>query len=174
MEYLSPEQMAAAADDIVIAKVISSESRLSGDMKKIYTYVAVEVVEWIKDGGERPKTITIRQLGGSVGESTMVVAGDAHFVKGEETLLFLRKKSVKKNDGFYFLLGMAQSKYAIIEDSLLGFVVRRDLSKLALVKKDQHGLQPVIPAESGERLVKLDEMLLTIKKALSKTGVEAR
>ena len=135
MVLLTTEDMALKADDIVRAKVVSMVSKKSADGAKIYTYTTLKPLEWIKNGGEKPDKIVIRQLGGAVDGVTQKIPGDARFTPGEEALVFLRHKSVKKHDGFYFLLGMAQTKFKIVATPDNIKMLKRDMGNISFVAK---------------------------------------
>ena len=63
MVYLTTEDMTLKADDIVRAEVISMESKADKN-NNIFTYTKFKALEWIKDGGDKPGTFTLRQRGG--------------------------------------------------------------------------------------------------------------
>jgi hypothetical protein len=77
--------------------------------------------------------ITVRQLGGTVGKTSMHVTGVAPLKKGDQVLLFLRT-----NGKHYFLVGMAQGHYRVVVKNKKAFITR-ELGALNLIGK----LKPV-------------------------------
>jgi hypothetical protein len=93
--------LVAEADQIVVADVLSVEAAWDLQRRAIHTTVSVGVRENWKGQSPGEGRITIRQLGGTVGEIEMKVHGMPRFEKGERSLLFLRGSHV---------VGMAQGK----------------------------------------------------------------
>ena len=54
--------------------------------------------------------LTIRQIGGQIGEWSQFVSGDAKFEANEEVLVFLRHDP---RDDLHFLVGMGQGKLTV-------------------------------------------------------------
>jgi hypothetical protein len=96
--------LTTGADRIVVADVLSVQAAWDAAHRTIHTAVEVSVRESWK--GETPAggRLTIRQLGGTVGEIEMTVRGMARFAVGERTLLFLRRSQV---------MGMSQGKRSL-------------------------------------------------------------
>jgi hypothetical protein len=76
-----------------------------------YTYTYVNVADPMK--GERARTVTVKQLGGKVGNLTQFVSGMPKFEKGEEVILFLKKNQASNTS---MVLGLNQGKYEITKD----------------------------------------------------------
>ncbi len=93
-----------ASSDIVVGRVMSSESAWDGNL--IYTYYAVKVLDKVK--GAPPEYVTVRVPGGEVGDVMLFVSDTPYLESGEDAFLFL-----KKNDGFHEVTGWFQGKYAI-------------------------------------------------------------
>ena len=114
------------ASVVVLATVVSQESLWNDARTKIYTYTVLDVQDDFK-GKTKGKKIEVRQPGGRVGDIACYVPGQATFRKGEKVLAFLRP--VKTDKTCFCVVGMAQSKYSVLED---GTAVR-DLNGLHLV-----------------------------------------
>lgn len=85
---LTTLELADASVAIVRGRVVAVDSAWDGaGGGAIYTYVVVRVRETLK--GDVPKRITLKQLGGTVGNMTLAVDGQAEFTRGEEVVLFL-------------------------------------------------------------------------------------
>lgn len=79
------EQLIEKTPIIVIGRVLASDAIEAGG--GIHTATEVLVEKRLK--GTTAETVTIRELGGSVGERAAVVFGTPHFEVGERVLLFL-------------------------------------------------------------------------------------
>jgi hypothetical protein len=94
-------ELTASADRIVVADVLSVASTWDDAHRNIHTTVEIGVRERWKGDVPGNGRMTLRQLGGTVGDIEMSVVGAAKFVPGERTLLFLHRSQV---------VGMAQGK----------------------------------------------------------------
>ena len=101
---LDLQELAASAERIVVADVMRVESAWDAAHRNIHTHVEIAIQESWK--GEVPASgrLTLRQLGGTVGEIEMSVLGAAKFLPGERALLFLDRHG---------LVGMGQGKRAL-------------------------------------------------------------
>ena len=82
-------ELVSGAEAVVQGRVLSAQAVEQGTI--IVTEYQVEVSDWLKPGPQgSPRTIVIRQPGGTVGDVTMTVVGAAHFAVGEELILFTR------------------------------------------------------------------------------------
>ncbi len=97
--------------------------------KEIYTYITLSVLESVK-GAKGEKFITIRQLGGTVGNLISVVPGMPSFKTGEEVVVFL---SAKDQAGYPWVMGLQQGKYSVVMDDNGLKHVRNELEGLELL-----------------------------------------
>ena len=97
-------ELVASAERIVVADVVSVESAWDRAHRNVHTTVELAVRESWKGDVPSSGRLTLRQLGGTVGEIEMSVLGAASFAPGERALLFLRRQG---------LVGMAQGKRAV-------------------------------------------------------------
>ncbi len=109
---LSLEQLAQASTDIVRGHVISLESRWNSDHTQIVTLTTVAVEESMK--GHPAQTVVIEQLGGTVANTRVRVAGTALFQSGASYMLFLEPSAPGSSS--YNLVGMVQGSYRIYRD----------------------------------------------------------
>lgn len=85
------QSMTEYVDTIVIGQIKHAHSYWEG--KKIYTDVVVEVEEFVKNSTEETSTeITLKLLGGTVGDLTLTIDMSPEFTIGERVMLFLQKK----------------------------------------------------------------------------------
>ena len=87
-------QLAASAERIVVADVVSVESAWDAAHRNIHTTVELAVRESWKGDIPGSGRLALRQLGGTVGEIEMSVLGAAKFVPGERALFFLGRQGL--------------------------------------------------------------------------------
>ncbi|MGB0645906.1 MAG: hypothetical protein ACPGQS_01965 [Bradymonadia bacterium] len=104
---LTIEQRVAKADRVAVAIVESVNYIKSATQHRIYTVTKLRVLEPLKGSIKQGLSLTVRQIGGTIGEWTQHVPGDATFIAGQEVLVFLRHDP---RDDLHFLVGMAQGK----------------------------------------------------------------
>lgn len=89
---IAPEfdQLVNRSDYVVRAVVLSSEPelRISGERRRIYTKVEIEVLEVI--AGEPPENIVLEFLGGRIGDEELRVGGMPRLRVGSESILFIK------------------------------------------------------------------------------------
>jgi hypothetical protein len=108
MRVMDLSELAASADQIVVADVVATESAWDSGHRNIYSTIELSVQESWKGATPGDGRISIRQLGGTVGDIEMTVHGMARFAPGERALLFLRQARV---------VGMGQGKRAVHWDA---------------------------------------------------------
>jgi len=132
VQKFTMQELSKKSDAIVMAKVEDQSSRQDAGNKEIYTYITLSVLESVK-GAKGEKTMTIRQLGGSVGNLISVVPGMPNFKNGEEVVLFL---SAKDREGYPWVMGLQQGKYSIVTDDNGLKHVRNELDGLRRLSPD--------------------------------------
>ncbi len=85
VERISLERLTRSSQLIIRGNVLRSVSRWED--RNIYTYTTVRVLESLK--GEAQPEITVKQMGGTVGEISEVISGAPELENGEEVVLFL-------------------------------------------------------------------------------------
>jgi hypothetical protein len=93
-----------ASSDIIVGRVLSSESAWDGNL--IYTYYNVKVLDRVK--GAPPEFVTVRVPGGEVDDVMLFVSDTPALESGEDAFLFL-----KRGNGASEVTGWFQGKYAI-------------------------------------------------------------
>ncbi len=108
------EYMTNAVDSIVVGTVKSRTSYWED--KKIFTDVVIEVQDVVKYTEEKaPATVTLKILGGQVGDTRMDVDQAPVFQVGKKNMLFLKKEA----DGKYHSFGISYGVFQVIFDSSL-------------------------------------------------------
>ncbi len=111
MLYQDLAALTESSDAVVHGTVTKSESRWTGDHKRIVTDVWIDVAEFFKGSGGR--TVIVQQPGGEMDGIGQKVSGLASFSTGEEVVLFLERQGSEK----YRVAGMAQGKFRVERSS---------------------------------------------------------
>jgi hypothetical protein len=90
----SIKDLTKGADVILTGKVVSQNSNWNENGTKIYTYVNVQVNEYLK-GSIRDENIVVKHPGGEVGDVGELYTHMPSFKNNEEVVLFL---SMEKSD----------------------------------------------------------------------------
>lgn len=141
VQKFTVSDLAKKSESIVLARVEDETARMEPGSKEIYTYVTLRVLEGVKgskksDNAKKPNAeelVTIRQLGGSVGNLISIVPGMPTFRKGEEVVVFL---SAKDRDGYPWVMGLQQGKYTVTTDEQGFKQVRNELDGLTTMNQD--------------------------------------
>jgi hypothetical protein len=100
------------ADVVVTGRVLEIASAWDATTGHIYTYVTIAVQEVLK-GDIAPSRLVIKQIGGTVGDVSLEVPGQARFAAGEDIVAFLE---VRPRDGTLYTSGLWQGKWRIEGD----------------------------------------------------------
>jgi len=142
VQKFTVSDLAKKSETIVLARVEDESARMEEGSKEIYTYITLRVLEGVKGSKANANSkkatsdelITIRQLGGTVGNLISVVPGMPTFRKGEEVVVFL---SMKDQKGYPWVMGLQQGKYTVTTNDDGFKQVRNDVDGLTTV--DQNG-----------------------------------
>ena len=133
------QELTKRASSIVVGKVDDAVSSWDAAKKEIYTYYTITVSQPVK-GARNGETITIRQLGGTVGSIASIVPGMPSFKRDEEVVLFLTQKDAA---GYPWVLGLQQGKYSVVEQDGLK-MVRNDLAGTELLSPNGSRIKPTV------------------------------
>lgn len=143
---LSRSQLVERSSHVLRAKVQDAESRWTDDGTMIVTRTTLRVAGYAK--GKGPSQLVLEQIGGTVGDKTMVLSGDARLAKGDDVVLFVKRGD---SDGTVVLTAMAQAAYKVKQGK-----AERDMSGLSLYTRDGDRLVPVEgKSEAPEAVSKL-------------------
>ncbi len=112
IEHMSIPRLARTAPLIVRAKCAGNVARW--DAGEIWTFTGLEIEDRWK--GAAPSRLSIRMLGGSVGNITSTVSGAPRFQSGEDLILFLEPNKL----GDFSIEGWAQGTFRIRRDARTG------------------------------------------------------
>ena len=113
------DALVSESDSIVQGVIEGVESRWEGDY--VFTYATVRIDDPLK--GDRSRTLTIRQVGGRVGELEVRVAGMPRFEPGMALILFL----TDSGNGTFHVTGMNQGSYVVNQDYAISNITGVDL-----------------------------------------------
>jgi hypothetical protein len=102
-------ELAKEADVVAVGRVTELKSEWDEGKTRIITRVSLAVDEYLKEGNERSKTVTIVTLGGEIGEVGEMYTHVPTFRQSEQVAVFLRKDA----KGDYRVSGGTQGKYSI-------------------------------------------------------------
>ena len=160
VRFLPLDQMAVRANQIFTGEVIGIASQVNARRTGIFTFVTIEVDEYLKGG--RRSVLTLRFLGGEAEGYRLTVPGSPEFHLGEEVLVF--------SDGgagrIPTVLGMAAGKFTLQRDPVTGErVLERSLEGLNL--EDSSGNRITTSQTGPEEPPSLDAVRLIVREALA-------
>lgn len=106
---VTTQELTQRSEKIVVATVVNQFSAWDEYGREIYTYITLKVETTIKST-QPDSLITLRQLGGKVGNVESQVMGLPGFSIGERVLVFL---GPFRNSRFYGLIDWNAGKYSI-------------------------------------------------------------
>ena len=123
VEKITLEELTTQSDLIVHGYVLSSMSQW--EQSNIYTYSTIRVEQSLK--GSFRETVTVKQLGGRVGDITAEVAGTPELRANDEVILFLREWN-----GDYWIHSIALGKFSVVRDGGVPLTIS-DLNNVGLI-----------------------------------------
>lgn len=135
----SLRELSGESELIVRARVTSSHCDWANEAQKnIYTFADLEVIETLK--GEKVDKITVRQLGGQIGDWGMIVSGTPYLQKDDEAIFFL-----VRNGDFFEIHSIALGLFRIFKDDSGNEKAVNDLGNIQLI--DHLTGQEISPVE---------------------------
>jgi hypothetical protein len=115
LERMSVAKMTQAAELVVRAQCVGNS--VAWDGGEIWTFTSFEVEDsWKGAPSGAAQQLTVRLLGGSVGNLTSTVSGAPRFRPGEEAILFLQSTA----RGDYSIVSWVQGTFRIHKDARSG------------------------------------------------------
>ncbi len=103
-------QRALASDRVAVVEVIERRTVSDpADARRLKTHTQLQVRENVRGTG--PSSVTLVQLGGTVGQQSMLIPGDAAFAVGERALVFLSCPSPDR----CYLVALGEGKIPIVD-----------------------------------------------------------
>jgi hypothetical protein len=106
---LSVEQLAGKSSQVLRGHATQSWTAWNPQHTLIYTYTKFQITKSLKGAPEQ--MVTVKQIGGRVGNTVQKVAGVRHFTPGEEDVLFLQPS--KDHDGTMIVTGLTQGNFQL-------------------------------------------------------------
>lgn len=164
MVPLTIEDMTVQSACIVRGKVLESRAAWDKAHQRIYTFTDIEVIDALHAASALPKKITVKTLGGEVGEIGMRVAGTEKFEASEEVVIFLRKDPVEAAN--FQTIGMSQGKLRVERDAQGKVQLLPSHEGLAFARPDETGTMKIGDAPAASR-ISLDDLKARVKTALA-------
>lgn len=156
VEKLSLERMTGESHTIVYASVVSAYAQWEG--RNIYTYTTLRVRETLK--GEPGHTITVKQLGGSVGEIAQEISGSPRLRPDDDVVLFL----VRWQNAFW-IHSIVLGKFSVVrEEGRL--VAYNDLNNIGLI--DPVTKEEITKPDLKANRIPLDNFLGEVRSFINK------
>jgi hypothetical protein len=108
----SDQGLVVISSRIIEGTVTSTHSEWNTDATQIHTIVTVDVKNVLKGPKPEGATLTLRLLGGRVGDDVMELVGAPVFQQGEEVILFFEKGA----PDLMPIAGLYQGKFTITTD----------------------------------------------------------
>jgi hypothetical protein len=105
MIYVPLERLYGMSD-VVVRGTVQSHTSFWGEQGEMFTDWTVRVDEVLY--GEPVELVTVRQMGGQIGERHVRIPGDASLVDGEHVVLFLVEE-----EGVHYLTALGQAKLTV-------------------------------------------------------------
>ncbi|MDP3235305.1 MAG: hypothetical protein Q8S33_04550 [Myxococcales bacterium] len=103
-------QRAMASDRVAVVEVIERKTVSDpADPRRIKTHTQLQVRENVRGTG--PSSVTLVQLGGTLGQQSVIIPGDAEFTIGERALVFLHCTLPER----CYLVAMGEGKLPIVD-----------------------------------------------------------
>ena len=107
MVPMSVETLTEKAALVTEGEATRSWSQWNAQHTLIYTYTEFHVMQTLK--GSAPTRLVVKQLGGTVGNTTQHVSGVRYWAPGEASVLFLRPSEAA--DGTHVVVGLVQGDF---------------------------------------------------------------
>lgn len=160
-EALDLAQLVRESDHVIVARATGTEARWDS-RRRIVTDVTVVVEQTLKGDASVDQRLVVRQLGGSIGELGMRVAGEPSIASGDRVLLFGRRM---RGDHLR-AVGMSQGVLPVRVDDGRD-MVHPGGAGLALVQRVQGQLVTAPPAVIHPR--PLEDVVAEIRRVVERT-----
>ncbi len=149
----STEELTNKSQSIIIGTVLNINSYWNEDKTLIFTNTLIQVKEFIK-GGFHENPITVKHIGGTIGDLALKVSDTPNFQLNDEVMLFLNDDPESAN--IKILMARTQGKYSILENELTQV---KEVVFEQGVRVDKTG---AVFIEKGQRIA-LDEFIKQIQ-----------
>jgi hypothetical protein len=151
--------IATRSENIVVARCLSTESKWNKQGSLIFTYVTFQVQDTVQ-GENTEDNLTLRFLGGRVGDTVQSVPDMPEFSENEEVMLFLGPKN---RSGYQTLSSIQNGVLRIRTDSATGKKLITTPTTGIQIYKINTDKSMASPDENG---VLLEDFNYSLKKAI--------
>ena len=120
---ISLQELTAQSNLVIYGTVVSANSQWEG--QAINTYTSIRVKETLKGDGQ--EFVTVKQMGGRVGDITDEVTGSRELKGGEDVILFLVEWK-----GHYWIHSIVLGKFSVVTQNG-NLVAYNDLNNVGLI-----------------------------------------
>ena len=152
---------AKRSENIVLARCISSESKWNDEGSFIFTYVTFQIEDTIK-GEDAEDEITLRLIGGQVGDQILSAPDIPNINEDEEVILFLGPKN---NDGYPTITSLKNGVLRIQSDGVTG--KRMVTTPTSGIKIYKENTEKNIRALRGKGIL-LEDFVHSLKRTMNK------
>ncbi len=124
------QELSKDADLIITGKVSQQTSSWNEDKSRIYTIATIQVEDYIKGNGAG-NSVSVKYLGGEVGDIGETYSHVPTFENNEVVLIFLKKN--ESNSDFSVLYG-EEGKISLVNDSKTGELVTSSNVRVSSLK----------------------------------------
>jgi len=144
MKAFTISDLVERSDAVVLGRVGAHTAHFDKTRNRIYTTYTITVAEPVF-GAVRGAQISVRLMGGVLGERTMTISDNAKLQEGEEIFVFLKADQADKK--LFYISAMSQGKYTVLRDEGGARLVRGPAT-----------------TEAGPGANRLDEMAARVRK----------
>lgn len=157
LQLSSTEKLTADSELIVSGRIVSIEYLWEDETRRaINTLLTIEAYQYLKGSGNA--TVTVRQLGGRIGNFGDEIPGVPQFQLGEEVILFL-----VSHRGDYWIHSMALGAFRVLTDDSGQKLVYNNLPEVTVIDP---ATQQTLPGEAVFGVTILGEFIAQIKSYL--------
>jgi hypothetical protein len=158
VEYATLEELSLESNLIIYGKVKDSYS--VWEDKNIYTYTSLDIINSVKGDYNAGQRITVKQLGGSVGDIGQEINGTPKLKKDSEVFLFL--VDWKNN---YWIHSIILGYYEVIDKEGTKYAVN-NFNNVQLI--DPATKRPIEDIDHIKTMYELNDLIADIEQALNK------
>jgi len=152
--------IAKRSEAIVVARCISSESKWNDEGTLIFTYITFKIEDTI-DGENLDEFLTLRLIGGQVGDVVQTVIDRPEFNEDEEVVLFIGPKN---KDGYQTITSLNNGALRISTDRHSGQKFITTPVTGFTINKENTNLKASFVKEKG---VLLEDFVYNLKRAIN-------
>lgn len=104
---------------VLVGQVLDTRSEWNSNHEYIQTFTQIRVDDLAKGSRRAGEIITVREIGGSVGDYNQMLIGGATYKAGEKVLVFLQRAK-DGTSGVFQTVALSEGKYIVSTDSRTG------------------------------------------------------